>query len=172
MKRLWLVSVLGVLLAACAPSATVPPLLIPTPTPLVLPATATPDLVAGGVWISPAVPDSLRNVAQGWGIATNADAKLASLRLDVQSSSQGAVSQWIYALVAPFPTVLDGVTSDELKAVWKGSSPESFGKWPLLMTESTLATFTAVWGAPGITVRVTPEVCHRRIAVNTPSGGV
>jgi capsule synthesis protein PGA_cap len=157
-KRRWLVFVLGVLLAACAPSATVPAPLIATPTPLVLPATATPDLVAGGLWISPAIPDSLRNVAQGWEIATNPDSKFASLHLDIQSGSQGDASEWIYALVAPFPTVLDGVTSDELRAVWKGSSPESFGKWPLLMTESTLATFTAVWGAPGISVRVTPAL--------------
>ena len=70
---------------------------------------------------------------------------------------EGNGSEWVYALVAPFPTILDGVTSDQLQAVWKGSSSEAFAKWPLLMTASTLEAFTELWGTPAITVQVTPD---------------
>ena len=52
---------------------------------------------------------------------------------------------------------MDGVTSDQLRAVWKGSSTEALGKWPLLMTASTLHAFTDAWGAPVVTVQVTPD---------------
>jgi poly-gamma-glutamate synthesis protein (capsule biosynthesis protein) len=56
---------------------------------------------------------------------------------------------WIYALVAPFPTITDGVTFDELHRAWTGGAPLSpSGVIPLLMAESTLAAFTAQWDAP------------------------
>lgn len=51
--------------------------------------------------------------------------------------------QWVYALVTPFPTVRDDVTVAELRGVWNGS-----GSHTLLMVASTLAAFTAIWGAP------------------------
>ena len=70
---------------------------------------------------------------------------------------EGVGSKWAYALVAPFPTVLDGVTSDELHAVWAGDSTASYSKWPLLMDASTLEAFTELWGKPGIPVQVVAE---------------
>jgi Bacterial capsule synthesis protein PGA_cap len=54
----------------------------------------------------------------------------------------------MYALVAPFPTVADGVTSDELHQAWKGSPSGPFAGRPLWMADSTLAAFTELWGAP------------------------
>ncbi|RPI93725.1 MAG: hypothetical protein EHM40_08875, partial [Chloroflexi bacterium] len=57
--------------------------------------------------------------------------------------------QWIYALVAPFPTVTDGVTFDELYLAWtEGTAPAAFSGVPLLMDESTLAALTALWDEP------------------------
>ncbi len=70
---------------------------------------------------------------------------------------EGNGSEWVYALVSPFPTVMDGVTSDQLQAVWKRSSSEAFAKWPLLMTASTLDAFTELWGTPAIAVQVLPD---------------
>ena len=64
----------------------------------------------------------------------------------------------VYALVAPFPTVTDGVSFDELKLAWmEETSPVPFDGHPLLMDEPTLAAFTALWGEPaGGAVRVVP----------------
>ncbi len=119
------------------------------------------------LWISPAVPDQLRQAAQSWGIPIATDSSSASITLDVnnqQSKINNLKSVWVYALVAPFPTVTDGVTLDELKAAWHGSPspflPSRFDKLsaapvgrggevhPLWMADSTLAAFTALWGAP------------------------
>jgi poly-gamma-glutamate synthesis protein (capsule biosynthesis protein) len=55
----------------------------------------------------------------------------------------------VYALVAPFPTVTDGVTFDELHLAWsEGTAPASFEGRSLLLDESTLAAFTALWDEP------------------------
>lgn len=120
-------------------------------------STATPD----ALWISPAVPDALQKTAQGWGIPLALNSSSASFILDVDHNEPSSIvhrplSVWTYALVAPFPTVMDGVTSDELRAAWGGSSSGSLAGWPLWMTASTLSAFTAVWGAPAVSVHVAP----------------
>jgi hypothetical protein len=57
--------------------------------------------------------------------------------------------QWLYVLVAPFPTLRHEVASEELRSVWNnGASPSMFNGKPLLMAESTLAAFKAIWGEP------------------------
>jgi poly-gamma-glutamate synthesis protein (capsule biosynthesis protein) len=57
--------------------------------------------------------------------------------------------KWVYALVAPFPTVAEGVTSEELHLAWtQGVQPAAFSGQPLLMDEPTLAELSALWGEP------------------------
>lgn len=119
-----------------------------TPSPAVALA---PVYGTSGLWISPAVPDELRQVAQTLGLPIVSDPSQASAKLDVDpapSSDTSRQSLWTYALVAPFPTVTDGVTLDELKAAWHGSSSGPLTGRPLWMADSTLAAFTALWGKP------------------------
>ena len=53
----------------------------------------------------------------------------------------------VYALVAPFPTVTDGVSFEELKRAWlEGHAPAPFNGHPLLMTEATRTGFRDLWG--------------------------
>ncbi len=55
----------------------------------------------------------------------------------------------VYALVAPFPTVTDGVSFEELKRAWtEGIAPAAFQGSPLLMEETTRAAISALWGEP------------------------
>lgn len=70
----------------------------------------------------------------------------AQVKLDV--SDQGQISQWIFALVSPYPTVIDRVSAQEIKRSWKGNPSGPFGNRPLLMDESTYGLFSAWWGAP------------------------
>lgn len=145
------------MLAACTPRAVVP---TDDPTqPISLPPASTATAVPGQntLWISPAVPAPLRQVADKWGFQIASEPAQAALSLDFHPGMEGVGSQWVYALVAPFPTILDGVTSDDLHAVWAGSSNASFAKWPLLMSASTLAAFTEAWGAPALPVQVIPD---------------
>jgi poly-gamma-glutamate synthesis protein (capsule biosynthesis protein) len=80
------------------------------------------------------------------------------VHLDV-SPAAGSGTVWVYALVAPFPTVADDVTFNELISSWKGSETGPFAGHPLLMDESTLAAFTALWGPPwvGVVQTVDPD---------------
>ncbi len=97
------------------------------------------------------MPDELRQAAQSSGIPIVTDSSQASVRLDVAPSPSSNANQnsiWTYALVAPFPTVTDGVTLDDLKAAWHGSSSGPFAGHPLWMADSTLAAFTVLWGGP------------------------
>ena len=107
------------------------------------------------LWVSPAVPDSLRQVARKWGVPVVFNSAYSNLRLDVDNEPLWGDDQkvdWIYALVAPFPTVIDGVTSQELIDDWHGSSSGPLSGRPFLMAAATLAAFSEVWGppAPGI----------------------
>jgi poly-gamma-glutamate synthesis protein (capsule biosynthesis protein) len=119
---------------------------IPTETTITsaVPVISTPIPV--GMKIGDAVPPVLREQVSNLNVPDS-----ASLNLDVATSdnSGGIQFQWIYVLVAPFPTMRDGVTFDELITAWTdGISPASFDGIPLLMEESTLAAFTFLWGEP------------------------
>ncbi|MBN1454470.1 MAG: CapA family protein [Anaerolineales bacterium] len=152
---------LATLIVSCAPNTPEPS---PSPAPTAVPqasatATATSTPMALGLYRAPEVPDALVAESDRWGIPLVANPSQASLHLELVSAGDEATiasrSTWIYALVAPFPTVTDGVTLDELKAAWNGSPPghvqcaqcEALAGSPLWMTESTLAAFTALWGA-------------------------
>lgn len=140
-----------VFISACAPRAKVVPTIPPATStaqinkPPIAVVTVTPSLT--GVHIGEAVPSFLREQAAAWEIPAN-----SYLSFDVSTSpftGEETHLQWVYALVAPFPTILDGVTSDELKSAWRdGTPPAAFDGKPLLMDESTLAAFTALWGEP------------------------
>jgi hypothetical protein len=102
------------------------------------------------LWVSPGLPSFLLDTALAWGLPTTTDRASATISVDLAQPRPGAmrISTWIYALVAPFPTVTDGVTSDELRAAWNGSSSGPFAGQPLLMDQATLNAFTALWGLP------------------------
>jgi poly-gamma-glutamate synthesis protein (capsule biosynthesis protein) len=132
----------AILLASCAPAEETP---APTPSPIPLAAspptqTPTPD----ALWVSPAAPDDLRELAASWNIPIVADAASSTQTLDVADSG----SVWIYALVAPFPTITDNVTFEDLISTWTNASSPTLNGQPLLMAESTLRALTARWGEP------------------------
>ena len=59
---------------------------------------------------------------------------------------------WVYALVAPFPTLRYEMTGDELLQIWNGSGETT---WRILVDKSTREVFTTLWGEPASeTVRV------------------
>lgn len=82
------------------------------------------------------------------------------MRLELVSagyeSTIASRTTWVYALVAPFPTIPDGVSLTEIEAAWSASSSRHLdcshcgplAGASLWMTESSLAAFTALWGEP------------------------
>ena len=127
------------ILAACVPAAEPPNTLVPSPLP-----TATNTPMPAAVWVSPAVPADIFEITKSWNIPLTEDPALATQKLDVSDSG----SLWIYSLVAPFPTVADNVTPQNLLSAWKGDPAPPIAGHAILMAESTLAAFTALWGEP------------------------
>lgn len=142
MKKLSLLLITVLLLSACASATQTPIVSTVTATPVQ--PTSTQPPVADALWISPAVPDVLRNAAKLSGLPVVDSAESATQKLDVADSG----SLWIYALVAPFPTVTDDIPSADLINAWQTGSSLTGNGQPLLMAESTLRALTALWGEP------------------------
>ncbi|MBM3180340.1 MAG: CapA family protein [Chloroflexi bacterium] len=142
MKKIFLFLICISILIACVPAEVAT--LTPSPHPPLPTETITP--MPAALWVSPAVPNDLRLIMQSWDIPLVDDPALATQKLDVSEATPSAL--WIYVLVAPFPTITDDVTSDDLISAWKGASNGTLSGRPLLMAESTLKALTALWGEP------------------------
>lgn len=121
--------------------------------PILTPLPATEGM---GLWISPATPQALARSALGSGLPAAGSRDSAAVRVEpiaIDGRAGPSNTEEIYALATAFPTVTDDLKSEAVKSAWAGSGPT------LLMTDSTEAAFTALWGepAPGAVREVAPE---------------
>ncbi len=73
----------------------------------------------------------------------------AGVRLTTEVTRGGIpVGTWTYAVVAPFRTVEDDVSSADLLATWRGVPSGPFRERPLLATADTVAALGTLWGPP------------------------
>ncbi len=155
---------LAVALAACgsidtptpAATATTDPTPIPTKTPLPTP-TVTPAPI--GVFTSGALPEAFHKqvndrLAQQTGtFIPSGDPNVAPLQIAYAPNVDvPVVGQWVYALVAPFPTIADDVPLDAVRAAWQGQPVQcdacDFITSPLRLSQSTLSALKTVLGEP------------------------
>jgi hypothetical protein len=145
--------------AACLP----PPALIPSyggipaadpthqpassPQPIQPSATVPAAEAPPSIWLADSLPPGLHQVAEGWGLPAASNPGTAALHLDLAAPGNPG-SVWYYALVAPFPTVTDGVTGEQLRRAWQGDRSGPFGDAPLWMSAFTLSALSALWGQP------------------------
>jgi hypothetical protein len=98
-------------------------------------------------FVSPDLPVAFGNqLAFPEGATLVEDTDQAHLRIAVNEGEP--ISHWIYALVAPFPTLTDEVSLEEVQDAWNGEDSETFGGAPLLMSAETEAVLSAWWGEP------------------------
>jgi poly-gamma-glutamate synthesis protein (capsule biosynthesis protein) len=138
-------------------------------------ASPQPPAEAGStsLWIAPGVPDALRQVAERSGIRIAAHAAEATILLEPDAAQTAVGITWLYALAAPFPTVLDGISSEELRAVWAGTTAQVYSSWPLYVTSSTANALELLWGAPGAAIEITdPEAILERSWAERPSWAI
>jgi hypothetical protein len=111
------------------------------------PSAVTPTNNVNLVWIDPAIPPGLLAPLSGnTTIQYTIEEDEAGTVLSIGEES--TLINWTYALAAPFPTVLDDVSSAELKAAWlDGKNPLAPGQ-PLLVSGETALMLSAWWGAP------------------------
>jgi hypothetical protein len=111
------------------------------------------------IWLAAYLPEKmLTSIALPDGYVQAHSQDEADVSLIVDNQGLPSASQWVYAVVAPFPTVPDGVSMDELRAAWTGSPSPTFDGAPLLMDASTAGILTTLWGAPAMeAVNVLPS---------------
>ena len=97
--------------------------------------------------VAPYLPHALQSqITASPNLALTHEVGEADFRLDIGDSN--VISRLVYALVAPFPTITDGVTSEQLHQTWQGDPAGPFAKKPLLMEQATLDLFSLWWGPP------------------------
>ena len=110
---------------------------------------ASPTQPSYQVWLAPYLPEKMRSsisLPDGYNLAATPED--ADITLTVGDHNSPPASLWSYALVVPFPTITDGITTDELQAAWAGDPITPFNNAPLLMDDGTLDVLTAYWGPP------------------------
>jgi poly-gamma-glutamate synthesis protein (capsule biosynthesis protein) len=152
-RGLWLVLLVGLGLVAAhfvACSAVIGPAVTPTPTRTPRPPTPTPTLtpsptptpawpvtVSCGARVPDDVCDRLRAAAdQDSGhFAWVDEAAVADVQVGTDALPNSRLfATWVYAVVAPFLTVEDGLSSADLKTTWGGEPAGPFVEHPLLIS--------------------------------------
>jgi poly-gamma-glutamate synthesis protein (capsule biosynthesis protein) len=116
-----------------------------TPAPATATPTSTPSPFSIGA--KPYLPEQFIariKLPDPWGILPGKE----NSKLQLVVGQENLVSSWIYALVAPFPTIADNVPAESLQRAWLGEGLQIFNQSPLLLDESTLGVLTAYWGEP------------------------
>jgi hypothetical protein len=147
---LQLVIISSILLSACnnevpvaeptALAASAPFVQFITPTPF-LPSEADSHICSEGRF-----PDAfLSQITSEPGIPTCAD-QYAPIQFTI--SEDQIVSEWIYALAAPFYTIDDEVGSKMLKQAWTQGAQSGVMFSHLMVDQSTYDVFSTLWGVP------------------------
>jgi hypothetical protein len=151
----------AVLGTACAYSATtnerVTPSLQPTSTDTPVPAsTATPTpALPAGIYVPYGIPDAVAEVISNvaaqypnfFSIVTSADA--ADIRVTASPGPRDVpIAEWVYAVVVPFPSLVEDCTWVDVESAWRGKPSVSFSDEPLLMTVETAAALASTLGDP------------------------
>jgi poly-gamma-glutamate synthesis protein (capsule biosynthesis protein) len=96
------------------------------------------------LWIAPYLAEGL---TQGLVVPLELDmvedADESDLQLDV--GDENPLTHFIYAFVAPFPTVTDSIELKDIRKIWIAEGEVDV---PILMSEDDLAMFSTWWGSP------------------------
>lgn len=136
----------------------------PEPVKILSPTTTDPFAPSATItvpqtlFLSPDLPDELvESINLSGDFKMTSDAQQAGYSL-TQNDATGSI-HWVYALVAPFPTITSTVTLADLQSAWSGTANKVFSGSPILMDASTHSVFSTAWGAPEAkSVRILPSI--------------
>ncbi|MGB2897126.1 MAG: CapA family protein [Anaerolineales bacterium] len=88
----------------------------------------TPTASVVNIWLSPELPERLMTwaedlVEQGAG-GFRLTAEPSEAQVSVEPGGKVRIAEWVYVVVAPFPTVEDGIGYETLQALWSGEAQE------------------------------------------------
>ena len=113
-----------------------------------MPATMTPTLKpAVSIGFHPGVPENLlQQISLPDGFVYNGTDNQADLTLHRIRNLLRVGTTWVFALVAPFPTVQDEISKEELTGIWSGQMISGWGNVHMYLTEPTRAMLESLWG--------------------------
>jgi poly-gamma-glutamate synthesis protein (capsule biosynthesis protein) len=95
-----------------------------------MPASATPTPGVLNVWLSPILPEELKNPIEEVSTISGRPVEFVSesdaAHIRVEENAAVTKSNWIFALVAPFPTTMDSVSYEDIRSVWAGVNDPVF----------------------------------------------
>jgi poly-gamma-glutamate synthesis protein (capsule biosynthesis protein) len=105
----------------------------------------TPQVMTVSLWIPPYLSNTLgETLGDPLRALLVPDGATANVKLEV--GEQNPVSRWVYALVTPFSSTLQGIASNDLFSGWQTGALGTLGNQPLLMDQDTYDMFSALWG--------------------------
>ena len=153
--------VVAVLISACAPATSSPtqepnhtnaPTEIQLPTATASPVpTSTPTPEPIYLRVDPDLPLAFQNSIQLEG--TDFEIVNSGKTSAVLDYGRGnPVSSWVYALAAPFPTILDDIPAQTLLNFWRQGTAAPFSR--LVMDIETMTALKSRWGVPAGNVEI------------------
>ena len=159
LRRFIALSLLVLILAGCGPvpvaaptetvAATATSLPTATSTPTATPVPPTPTSIpALTLWLDPSLPDAL---SEGLTVpadiettAREAESTYRWVLLDLGETA-AVETDWVFVAAAAFPTIPGEVSGAKLRGQWQRGGGQA-----LLVSQDTLAAFTALWGKPAV----------------------
>ena len=127
-------------------TATTPPLPPSTNTPQPSPvptATTEPRLI----FLAESLPDQVQEqITLPPDMSYSESADRSTLRLGINQGQ--LLGYWTYALVAPFPSLLEGFGAEELISIWQHGSEDWSSLLPIMVSPDTYRVFSVYWGKP------------------------
>ncbi|MBI4927143.1 MAG: CapA family protein, partial [Anaerolineae bacterium] len=115
------------------------------PVPTSLPPVSTPQPVS--IWIDPAFPyASGADLTLPDGYEISKTAEEAAIKLSAKADEP--FTEQVFALVAPFFTLTDGISAQQLMNLWQKGQAIPDGPDSLLVDDSAALGFEYLWGKP------------------------
>jgi poly-gamma-glutamate synthesis protein (capsule biosynthesis protein) len=131
----------------------------PLPTPLLptaKPPTPNPPAPKIGISADDSIPDSI--ITQVMDLTeTHSDRfawgtdEVGAQSAHITVGGETPLVDWIFAVASPFATVIDHTTMEEVRAGWQ-TGVSAAGN--LILSETTAAAFSALWGPPSPSVQI------------------
>ncbi|HBH13545.1 MAG TPA: hypothetical protein DDX29_10615 [Clostridiales bacterium] len=102
------------------------------------------------IFIQDGLPESLRNLIDktDYSISDSMTDVDIQILINPEESSPNAIlaSEWLYVLAAPFYTITDNISFENLRTLWQGEQNSIQGFSKILVTEPTHAALNAILG--------------------------
>lgn len=120
------------------------------------PADVTPAFEPDLVWIDPRLPEPLKFQVAGMEFLQQTDRQEDAATVLV-ISDEAPMIYWIFAAVAPFPTVSDGISLEDIQSAWYGGNNPLAADLPIFLSQDTRDILSVYWGEPDPTaVEIVP----------------